>query len=91
MLILAKQEEAIWSHYLNQFSHFRFVEFESDDAVNKAVEMFNEEEFNGSKLRVMVVQQQQQRQPQLEQSMNSKPWSNNDRGMSNGPINRIPR
>ena len=39
---------------------YRFVDFETDFAVNKAVQMFDGQEFNGNTLKVTPAQQQQQ-------------------------------
>ena len=39
---------------------YRFVDFETDFAVNKAVELFDGQEFNGTTLKVTPAQQQQQ-------------------------------
>ena len=42
------------------FLIYRFLDFETDFAVNKAVEMFDGQEFNGNSLKVTPAQQQQQ-------------------------------
>jgi len=64
-------------------THLGFVEFDTSEEVNKAIELFDGTDFNGSSLKVMEgTPQQNNNMPRLD---SSSPWNS-----SNGPTSRIP-